>query len=75
MQFTLNGQSGPTVAGLVTRLDGMPLAIEVHVVTGGGMTGWQITLIALGAALVAAAAAVLLDRAWVTHRADSITTV
>ena len=33
------------------------------VVTAGGMPGWQITLIALGAALVAAAAAVLLDRA------------
>jgi hypothetical protein len=32
-------------------------------VTGGGMAGWQITLIALGAALVAAAVAVLLDRA------------
>ena len=33
------------------------------VVPAGGMPGWQITLIALGAALVAATAAVLLDRA------------
>ena len=34
----------------------------VRVITTGGMAGWQIALIALGAALVAAAAAVLLDR-------------
>ena len=27
--FALNGQTGPVVAGLVTRLDGMPLAIEL----------------------------------------------
>jgi hypothetical protein len=33
------------------------------VAAAGGMPGWQITLIALGAALVAATAAVLLDRA------------
>ena len=38
-------------------------APAVRVVTAGGMAGWQITLIALGAALVAAAAAVVLDRA------------
>ena len=30
---------------------------------GGGMPGWQITLIAVGAALVAAVLAVLVDRA------------
>ena len=35
----------------------------VRVVTAGGMAGWQITLIALGAALFAAAAAVFFDRA------------
>jgi len=33
------------------------------------MAGWQITLIALGAALLAAAAAVLLDRARAGRRA------
>jgi hypothetical protein len=33
------------------------------------MAGWQITLIALGAALVAAAATLLLDRALAAHRA------
>ncbi len=46
----------------------------VQVIAAGGMPGWQITLIALGAALVAAAAAVLLDRARAAHRAASATT-
>jgi hypothetical protein len=32
------------------------------------MPGWQIALIAIGAALLAAAAAVLLDRAWTARR-------
>jgi hypothetical protein len=44
------------------------------VVTAGGMPGWQITLIALGAALIAAAAAVLLDRARAARRAASAAT-
>jgi len=44
------------------------------VVLAGGMPGWQITLIALGSALVAAAAAVLLDRAWATRQAASTAT-
>ena len=39
------------------------------------MAGWQITLIALGAALVAAAAAVFLDRTLAARRsASAITT-
>ena len=49
-------------------------ATTVRVVTAGGMAGWQITLIALGAALVAAAAAVLFDRALAARRAASATT-
>ena len=32
------------------------------------MPGWQIAAIAVAAALVAAAAAVFLDRAWSSHR-------
>jgi hypothetical protein len=40
----------------------------VTLVTGGGMPGWQITLIAVGAALLAATVAVLLDRARATRR-------
>jgi hypothetical protein len=35
---------------------------------GGGMPGWEITLIAVGAALTAAILAVLADRAWSARR-------
>ncbi len=42
--------------------------VVVHTVTGGGMPGWQIALIAAGAALLAATAAVLAYRAWTTRR-------
>ena len=44
------------------------------VVTVGGMAGWQIALIALGAALVAATVAILLDRALAARRAASAAT-
>jgi len=37
---------------------------QVHTVVTGGMPGWTIALIAIGAALFAAAAAVLADRTW-----------
>jgi hypothetical protein len=40
----------------------------IQTVAIGGMPGWQITLIALGAALLAAALAVLLDRARAARR-------
>ena len=36
----------------------------MHTVVIGGMPGWQIALIAIGAALLAATAAVLAYRAW-----------
>jgi uncharacterized membrane protein len=42
-----------------------------RVVTGGGMSGWQLPVIVLGAVLLVAAAAVLLDRALATRRATS----
>ena len=42
-------------------------------VFAGGMAGWQITLIAVGAALVAATMAVVLDRALATRRSASPT--
>ncbi len=44
-------------------------ASTVHVITAGGMAGWQIALIALGAALIAAAATVLVNRARAARRA------
>ncbi|HEX3193356.1 MAG TPA: hypothetical protein VHS30_26635 [Streptosporangiaceae bacterium] len=45
----------------------------VTLITGGGMPGWQITLIAVGAALAGAALAVLLDRAWAARKAHAAT--
>jgi hypothetical protein len=43
-------------------------------VVAGGMAGWQITSIALGAALVAATAAVILNRTLATRRSAPATT-
>ena len=43
-------------------------------ITTGGMAGWQIALIAVGAALVAAAVAVLLDRKLAGRRGAPATT-
>jgi hypothetical protein len=40
----------------------------VRVVTSGGMPGWQIALIALGAVLLVVATVALLDRALATRR-------
>ena len=51
----------------------VPAVPAVHVVTEGGMAGWQITLIAVGAALVAALVAVMLDRARAARKAASAT--
>jgi hypothetical protein len=46
----------------------VPLPSPVRTVIVGGMPGWQIALIAVAAAIVAAAVAVLLDRARATRR-------
>jgi hypothetical protein len=43
-------------------------SVQVHTVVVGGMPGWQITVIAVGAAILAAALAVILDRARVGRR-------
>jgi hypothetical protein len=60
-------------AGYVsTRVARVP-ATTVRVVTAGGMPGWQITVIALGAALLAATAAVLLYRALAARRSAPVT--
>ena len=40
----------------------------VHTIVTGGMLGWQIALIAIDAAILAAALAVTLDRSRTTHR-------
>ena len=49
-------------------------APAIPVITVGGMPGWQITLIAVGAALVTAIAAVFLDRVLAARRSASSTT-
>ena len=46
--------------------------VPVQTVTAGGMPGWQIALIAIGAALFAATAALLAYRAW-TARCRPVT--
>jgi hypothetical protein len=47
---------------------GYQAPLPVHTVVIGGMPGWQIALIAVGAALLAATAAVLVYRAWTSRR-------
>ena len=46
----------------------VPAQIQYRTIVAGGMPGWQIALIAVGAALLAAALAVLADRALAAHR-------
>jgi len=60
------GHVGGPVLG--SNRAGYPPISHVHTVVTGGMPGWQITLIAIGAALLAATVAVLLDRARAARR-------
>lgn len=46
---------------------------QIHAIVTGGMAGWQIALIAVGAAVLAAATAVLLDRARTARRTTAPT--
>ena len=62
------GQYGPAPIRQV------PATTVRVITTTGAMAGWQIALIGLGAALVAAAAAVLVDRARAARRAAPPTT-
>jgi hypothetical protein len=56
------GSTSPGPAGPAEPL------ISTHAVVTGGMPDWQITLIAVGAAVLAAATAVILDRARASRR-------
>jgi hypothetical protein len=60
----------PAFATLLPPRPGGPVPppVQVHTVIVGGMPGWQIALIAIGAALAAATAAVLAERAWAARR-------
>jgi MFS family permease len=51
-----------------------PAPATVQVISTGGMAGWQVALIAVGAALAAAAAAVLADRKLAGRRRATATT-
>jgi hypothetical protein len=53
---------GPGGSPVSPASPAIPPAV-VHTVVVGGTPGWQIALIAIGSALVAAAAAILADRA------------
>jgi hypothetical protein len=64
--FSTPGSPGFIVPG--------PAPVQVHTVVVGGMPGWQIALIAIGAALVAAIAAVLADRIWTARRKPAAVT-
>jgi hypothetical protein len=59
--------AGPLPFGEGATDNGQTVPPVIHVVQGGGMPGWQIAAIAVAVALVAAAAAVFLDRAWSSH--------
>ena len=50
-----------------------PVPVHSHAALTVGMPGWQITLIAVGAAILAAAVAVLLDRARSARRLPTTT--
>jgi hypothetical protein len=58
---------GNDVTATTTGFSPVP-ATTVHVIVTGGMAGWQITSIALGSAVIAAAAAVLLYRTLAARR-------
>jgi hypothetical protein len=60
--------AAPPSSAMVPHPGAPAVAPAVRTIVAGGMPGWQITLIALGAALVAATAAVLLDRARARRR-------
>jgi hypothetical protein len=51
----------------------VPAQVQVRTVVAGGMPGWQIALIAVGAALLAAALAVLADRVLAGRRRAAAT--
>ena len=63
----------PDPGGAGGTIPSAPAPATAGVIPGGGMAGWQIALIAAGAALVAATAAVLLDRLRAARRLASAT--
>jgi hypothetical protein len=60
-------QPEPGGAGVAPVPSAQP-SVQVHTVVAGGMPAWQVILIAVAAALLAAAVAVLADRARASRR-------
>jgi hypothetical protein len=69
---TSPGPAGPARA--VTPVKLPPLPAHAHAVAAGGTPGWQITLIAAGAVLLAAALAVTIYRSRAMRRRVTATT-
>jgi hypothetical protein len=82
------GEAVTALAGIALALAAAPAAFAslpphgggpagplttVRVIATGGMPGWQIALIAVGAALLAATAAVLADRGRMARKAHATT--
>ena len=70
LTLLVSGTLSPAANAIIVPAPGGPanVAPPVQTIAAGGMPGWQITLIAAGAAIVAAVAAVLLDRARVARQ-------
>ena len=63
------GAAAPAARATIPDPGGGPgVQPAAQAVVTGGMPGWQITLIAAGAALLAATLAIVLDRVWVARR-------
>ena len=62
----------PPPGGSVGGTAGSPALTVTRTVVLGGMPGWQIALIAAGAALLAAALAILADRTRAAHRKTAL---
>jgi len=58
----------PAALAVATPPSSGSAAAQAHPMVVGGMPGWQITLIAIGAAAAGAAAAVVLDRVRAARR-------
>jgi hypothetical protein len=61
----------PAAFAIEVPAPGGPYGHTVTTGAAGGMAGWQIALIALGAALFASIIAVLGDRSWLARRRRS----
>jgi len=72
--FAMTPQPQPYLRGEYGPGPVMPVPASTRVIIAGGMPGWQITVIAVAAALAAATVAVVLDRARAARRAASATT-